>query len=86
MTWSGQVSQAANLQCRVEGVQDNWFVATQTEIDQLFVQDIPSPQNALVAEAMGWLPSLHYGNGAYFRYNKVSSLPGGLFGQHSGVY
>ena len=49
------------------------------------MQDIPSPQNALVAEAMGSLSSLHYGNGAYFRYNKVSSLPGGLFGQHYGV-
>ncbi|HCO96622.1 MAG TPA: hypothetical protein DIU00_22230 [Phycisphaerales bacterium] len=36
-TWAGQEGYAANLEVNIEGIEDNWHIATQQEVDQLLV-------------------------------------------------
>lgn len=99
-TWTFQEWYAANLEVDIEGIENNWHVATRNELDQLLVfGGHPSPQNTLVAIAVGvdmgppeYATHARYNDtwtagGITQHYNtKLSNIGGGWSASPQGMY
>lgn len=71
-TWSEQVFCVSFLEEHIEGIEDNWHIATEEELQQLLVLNGNSEQNREVVDILGPSP---FEDNWYARYNKPSPFP-----------
>jgi hypothetical protein len=72
-TWDYQQFYASGLELNIEGIEDDWHIATEQEVEQLLVLNGNSAQNQEVKDILGPSPIQ---DRWYCRYDEISPFPG----------